>query len=80
MSVLDSKIPEGPISDKWTNYKNKINAIIHIAIIILVNTPILKSVTIIKKYVNVCDSNKGNGNTKIAISLNIAKLIVKKLW
>jgi len=27
MSVLDSKIPEGPIKDKWTNYKNKINLV-----------------------------------------------------
>ncbi|TDL99314.1 MAG: hypothetical protein C4K58_08595 [Flavobacteriaceae bacterium] len=27
MSVLDSKIPEGPLKDKWTNHKNKINVI-----------------------------------------------------
>jgi len=27
MSVLDSKIPEGPLSDKWTNYKNNINLV-----------------------------------------------------
>ena len=27
MSVLDSKIPEGPIKDKWTNHKNKINVV-----------------------------------------------------
>lgn len=27
MSVLDSKIPEGPIKDKWTNHKNKINLV-----------------------------------------------------
>ncbi len=27
MSVLDSKVPEGPIKDKWTNYKNKINLV-----------------------------------------------------
>lgn len=25
--ALDSKIPEGPIADKWTNYKNKINLV-----------------------------------------------------
>ncbi|TNJ44169.1 fumarate reductase/succinate dehydrogenase flavoprotein subunit [Tamlana fucoidanivorans] len=25
--ALDSKIPEGPIQDKWTNYKNKINLV-----------------------------------------------------
>ena len=24
MSVLDAKIPEGPIKDKWTNHKNNI--------------------------------------------------------
>lgn len=27
MSVLDSKIPEGPIKDKWTNHKNNINLV-----------------------------------------------------
>lgn len=27
MSVLDSKIPEGPIKDKWTNHKNHINVV-----------------------------------------------------
>ena len=27
MSVLDSKVPEGPIKDKWTNYKNKIDLV-----------------------------------------------------
>ncbi len=27
MSVLDSKIPAGPIKDKWTNHKNKINVV-----------------------------------------------------
>jgi len=27
MSVLDAKIPEGPIKDKWTNHKNKINLV-----------------------------------------------------
>ncbi len=27
MSVLDSKIPEGPLKDKWTNHKNKINLV-----------------------------------------------------
>ena len=27
MSVLDSKIPEGPIKDKWTNHKNNINVV-----------------------------------------------------
>ena len=27
MSVLDSKIPEGPLMDKWTDYKNKINLV-----------------------------------------------------
>ena len=25
--ALDSKIPEGPIQDKWTDYKNKINLV-----------------------------------------------------
>ncbi|QDO93448.1 fumarate reductase/succinate dehydrogenase flavoprotein subunit [Formosa sediminum] len=25
--ALDSKVPEGPIKDKWTNYKNKINLV-----------------------------------------------------
>ncbi len=27
MSVLDSKIPAGPIKDKWTSYKDKINLV-----------------------------------------------------
>ena len=27
MSVLDSRIPEGPIKDKWTNHKNNINVV-----------------------------------------------------
>jgi succinate dehydrogenase / fumarate reductase flavoprotein subunit len=27
MSILDSKIPEGPIADKWTKYKNEINLV-----------------------------------------------------
>jgi len=27
MSVLDSKVPKGPIKDKWTNYKNKIDLV-----------------------------------------------------
>lgn len=27
MSVLDSKVPEGPIKDKWTNYKDHINVV-----------------------------------------------------
>ena len=27
MSKLDSKIPEGPLKDKWTNYKNNINLV-----------------------------------------------------
>jgi succinate dehydrogenase / fumarate reductase, flavoprotein subunit len=27
MSVLDAKIPSGPIKDKWTNYKNHINLV-----------------------------------------------------
>ena len=27
MSKLDSKIPEGPIKDKWTNHKNNINVV-----------------------------------------------------
>lgn len=27
MSMLDSKIPEGPIKDKWTTYKDKINLV-----------------------------------------------------
>ena len=25
--ILDSKIPEGSIKDKWTNHKNKINVV-----------------------------------------------------
>jgi succinate dehydrogenase / fumarate reductase flavoprotein subunit len=27
MSTLDSKIPDGPIADKWTKYKNEINLV-----------------------------------------------------
>ncbi|MBB78675.1 MAG: succinate dehydrogenase flavoprotein subunit [Crocinitomicaceae bacterium] len=27
MTALDSKIPEGPIKEKWTNHKNKINVV-----------------------------------------------------
>ncbi len=27
MAVLDSKIPEGPVADKWTNHKSKINLV-----------------------------------------------------
>ncbi|MDA8857719.1 fumarate reductase/succinate dehydrogenase flavoprotein subunit [Flavobacteriales bacterium] len=27
MSVLDSKIPDGPLKDKWTNHKNKIDLV-----------------------------------------------------
>ncbi len=27
MSVLDSKIPKGPIKDKWTTYKDKIDLV-----------------------------------------------------
>ena len=27
MSVLDSKIPEGPLADKWTKHKNEINLV-----------------------------------------------------
>lgn len=27
MSVLNSKVPTGPIKDKWTNYKNEINLV-----------------------------------------------------
>ncbi|HBH07222.1 MAG TPA: fumarate reductase/succinate dehydrogenase flavoprotein subunit [Flavobacteriales bacterium] len=27
MSKLDAKIPEGPLADKWTNHKNKINLV-----------------------------------------------------
>lgn len=27
MSVLDSKIPKGPLEDKWSNYKNNINLV-----------------------------------------------------
>lgn len=27
MSVLDAKIPEGPLKDKWTNHKNNINLV-----------------------------------------------------
>ena len=27
MSVLDSRIPDGPIKDKWTNHKNKIDVV-----------------------------------------------------
>lgn len=27
MSILDSKIPSGPLAEKWTNHKNKINLV-----------------------------------------------------
>ncbi|PVW14134.1 fumarate reductase/succinate dehydrogenase flavoprotein subunit [Marixanthomonas spongiae] len=27
MSILDSKIPEGPLAEKWTNHKNNINLV-----------------------------------------------------
>lgn len=27
MATLDAKIPEGPLKDKWTNHKNKINVV-----------------------------------------------------
>ena len=27
MSKLDSKVPEGPLKDKWTNYKDHINLV-----------------------------------------------------
>src|SRR6056300_520781 len=27
MATLDSKIPNGPIKDKWTNYKNKVDLV-----------------------------------------------------
>ena len=27
MTNLDAKIPEGPIAEKWTNHKNKINVV-----------------------------------------------------
>lgn len=27
MAILDAKIPEGPLKDKWTNHKNKINVV-----------------------------------------------------
>ena len=27
MSKLDSKIPEGPLKDKWTKHKNDINVV-----------------------------------------------------
>ena len=27
MSTLDGKIPGGPISEKWTNYKNKVDLV-----------------------------------------------------
>ncbi|RKS55241.1 succinate dehydrogenase subunit A [Gillisia mitskevichiae] len=27
MSILDSKIPKGPLEDKWSNYKNNINLV-----------------------------------------------------
>ncbi len=27
MAILDSKVPDGPIKDKWTNYKNKIDLV-----------------------------------------------------
>ena len=27
MSILDSKVPEGPLKDKWTTYKDKIDLV-----------------------------------------------------
>ena len=27
MAKLDSKVPKGPIADKWTTYKDKINLV-----------------------------------------------------
>ena len=27
MSILDSKIPAGPLKDKWTSHKNNINLV-----------------------------------------------------
>jgi succinate dehydrogenase / fumarate reductase flavoprotein subunit len=27
MGILDSKVPKGPLADKWTNHKNKINLV-----------------------------------------------------
>jgi len=27
MAILDSKVPKGPIKDKWTNYKNKVDLV-----------------------------------------------------
>ena len=27
MASLDSKIPKGPVADKWTNHKSKINLV-----------------------------------------------------
>jgi len=27
MATLDSKVPKGPIKDKWTTYKDKINLV-----------------------------------------------------
>ena len=27
MAKLDSKIPEGPVADKWNNHKGKINLV-----------------------------------------------------
>ena len=27
MSVLDSKVPKGPLKDKWTNYKDHIDLV-----------------------------------------------------
>jgi len=27
MATLDSKIPDGPLKDKWTNHKNNINLV-----------------------------------------------------
>ena len=27
MSILDAKIPEGPLAEKWTNHKNSINLV-----------------------------------------------------
>ena len=27
MGVLDSKVPQGPLAEKWVNHKNKINLV-----------------------------------------------------
>ena len=32
MSILDSKIPSGPLADKWTKHKNEIDPLIRIKI------------------------------------------------